>query len=513
MKNRKLTTAQLAVILSVMGLASKLLGFAREVLLANFYGAGYVTDAYVMSMSIPNNLLAAIVGAAATAYMPVFSKKNTISEDEGNRFTSQLINFLLLITGSAMVLGWIFARQLVSLLAPGFEGQTYDLCVYYLRVAFAMVVFSIFNNILTSYLEYKGRFFPTQVIGYFQNACIITVIILSAAIDKPKLLIYGITGGMLLASVCKLFCASQEGYRHRADFHFNESVKDVLALAIPVFIGGSTAEINTFVDRMLASGLPSGSVAALNYGSLFCNVITGFTVSIFVTIMYPRLTRAFADNNPQTISDIAQRGFSAIFILMVPLMLGSIMYGSPLIQVIYERGAFNGSATDLTAMAYKYYSVALVFTGIRALLDRIYYSIHDTVTPVICSVVSVVINIALNLILVKRMALGGLALATSIGQIVGTILLFALFEKKHPEIVLYRDWIKLAKCVVVSVLSVGASYAFYIFVGNAIWMPRMVLLGLAVLVAVVLYLIFLYILKFDDLKIITDIIGRNKTEA
>ena len=109
-KTRKLTTSQLALVLAIMTLGSKALGFIRDLLMANYYGATFITDAYTMAVSIPNNLLAGIVGAAATAYIPVLSKKiETEGDESGNLFTSQIINLLLAATGIVMVLGWFFA--------------------------------------------------------------------------------------------------------------------------------------------------------------------------------------------------------------------------------------------------------------------------------------------------------------------------------------------------------------------------------------------------------------------
>ncbi|MCQ2553015.1 MAG: murein biosynthesis integral membrane protein MurJ, partial [Clostridia bacterium] len=366
-----------------MTLGSKALGFFRDLLMANYYGATFITDAYTMAVSIPNNLLAGIVGAAATAYIPVLSKK---IEDEGNEsgniFTSQIINLLLAVTGIVMVLGWIFAESLVHIFAPGFVNETFALTVYYLRVAFVMVFFSVTTGILGSYLEYKALFVLSNATAYLQNLCIIASIILSAKMGAPKLMIYGITSGYLVASIGKLIIAKRVGYKHKLTLNFTQPVKEILVLAIPVFIGGSASEINALIDKFLASTLPEGSVSALQYGNLFSILISSLTISVFVTIIYPRLAQAFAQNDFERISDISERGINLIALLMVPCTLGALAYASPVIQVVYERGAFNESATALTASAFFYYSIAMAFTAARSFFDRIFYSVHDTVTPI-----------------------------------------------------------------------------------------------------------------------------------
>jgi len=513
MKKVKLNTAQLAVVLAAMTILSKVLGFVRELFLANYFGAGYVTDSYVMSMSIPNNLLAGIVGATMTAYMPVFSRKVEANEKDGQTFTSQLINFLLCVTCVAAVLGGIFAKQLVGVFAPGFTGDAFDLTVFYTRIAFVMVIFSVLTNILGGYLQYKGVFIPQNFLAYIQNVFIITAIIISAKLGVPKILIFGITAGYIAMGLGTLFIANRNGYAHELSFQFSDSVKDVVAMAIPVFIGTSISEINALVDRMLASGLPTGSVSALQYGNIFSGMVSSFTVGIFVTIIYPRLAKAFSLKEYETVSEVSEKGINLIVLLMLPMTLGSMVYSNQVVQVVYERGAFSAAATDLTASAFFYYSIAMAFNGVRSLLDKVFFSAHDSKTPVICSGVALVLNIILNLILVKPMAHAGLALATSISNVVATVLLYVMFKKKFPQITLLSSFKKIGKIAVFSVISVGASYAFYYFVGNAIWMPRMVLLGASVLIACIIYFIFLYVARFEELNLIKDMIFRRNKEA
>jgi len=509
LKNKKLTTTQLAVVLAIMTLLSKFLGFARELLLTNYYGASYITDAYQMAITIPGNLVGAILGAVGTAYMPVFSKKvQDEGEASGIKFTNQILNLLLIVTGVFFFLGWIFVDQVVHLFAPGFTGETFALTAYYLRVFFVVVFGYAVSQMLGSYLEYKGVFVGPNFLSYIQNFCIIAGIIVSAKTNTPKLLIYGITAGYISVAIGKIIFSYKNGYKHTRDLDFSKPIREILVLAIPVFVGGSAGEINALIDRMLASNLPEGSVSALQYGNIFSNLISSLTVSIFVTIIYPRLAQAFASNDFERISDMSERGINLIALLMVPSTLGCMVYSSQVVQVVYERGAFTEDATRLTAAAFLCYALGMAFTATRSFLDKIFFSVHDTVTPVKCSIIAVCFNIVLNLILVKFLGHAGLALATSISQIISTFIEYFLFGRKFPQITLLKSKKKLLKIILFSIFSVGLSYAFYYFVGGAIWMPRMVLLGLSIIVAVVVYLVLLIIFKFEELALFKDLIGR-----
>ena len=513
MKKRKLNTAQLAIILAAMTLASKLLGFVRELFLAGNFGTGYITDSYVMATSIPNTLLSNIMAAAMTAYLPVFSQKIERSEEEGIRFTRQLVNFLLCVTGAFAVLGGIFAKQIVGVFAPGFSAEAASLTVYYTRIAFVMVMFSAFTQILGGYLNYKGIFIPQNLFAYAQNIFIISAIIISAKTSVPEILIFGIAMGYAVMGLGTLALSGRYGYKHKFDFSFSDSVKEVIVFAIPVFIGNSLSEINAFIDRSLASNLPEGSVSALYYGNICATTVLTLTVSICVTIIYPRLTKAFSLEEYDTVSEISEKGINLTVLLMLPMTLGAMVYSNQAIQVVFERGAFQEAATELTASAFFYYSIAMAFNGVRGLLDKVFFAAHDSKTPVICSGISIVVNIILNLLLVKPMAHAGLALATSISNIVATVLLYVMFRKKFPQIILLSSFKKIGKIAVFSIVSVGLSYAFYYFVENAIWMPRMVLLGFAVLVACVIYYIFLKISRFEELEMIMKMIFKRNKEA
>lgn len=511
MNKIKLTTAQLAVSIAIATLISKLFGFVRELVIAAYYGTGYVVDAYSMGTSIPNTILAGVIGAIATAYMPVFSRKMADEgEAEANKFTSQVINFEAIASAIFCVIGWIFSDEIVYIFAPGYTGETAVLTAFYLKIGFVLCLFNSIKSTLQSYLEYKGSFIMNIALGYVQNIAIIACVIISDMINMPKFVIGGLLIGSLVFFTGNMVLARKKGYKYAPDFHLSDSAKEVITLAIPVFLSTSLGQINGFIDKYLASSLPEGSVSALHYGNTLVGVITNFTFGIFITILYPRLAKAFAEHNNERISDISERTLNLIVVLAVPFTFGAMAFSAEVIQVIYERGAFSESATMMTASAFLYYAAAIGFTGIKSFLDRLYNSVYDTKTAAIISVVAIIVNIILNLSLVGPMGHAGLALATSISVAVSTIVSYVVFRKKYKNITLFTSWKKPVLSLVFSLFAVAASRFTYDFLLARIWMPRMVLLGASVLVAVVIYLAFLIVFKFDELNLIKDLLKRNR---
>lgn len=498
-----LTTAQLAAFMAILTLVSKVLSFAREMVLANYFGAGIITDAYVMSQSIPNNLLAAVISAVGISYMPNFSKKLELEgEDSANVFTSQLINLQFIIIAAVVAMGCIFAKPLVGLFAPGFSAETAALTAWYLRIAFFVLFFTMLAYIFGAWLNYKGVFLPQMLFGILQNLILIAVVVVSASIDY-HLLILGPLLGYGVFGLLHVIWAHKMGFRYTPNFDLTDAVRDVLSLAIPVFLGGYVNQINLAIDKMLASGLTTGCVSALNYANQIINSISAITVTIFVTILYPRLNKAFVQGDYVRMSDLSERGIRLICVLSIPFSMGLICYASDVIKVIFERGAFNSGATALTASALIWYSAGLVFLSVNTLITKVYYSMHDTKTAVKCSAVSVLLNIALNLILVRYMAHAGLALATSISHLANTALLAYTFSRRYPRIKLLSSPWALVKLTAVSAVSVIGSRLLYALIGQGL-----IKMALCAGLAVVVYLVLLWVLKFEELALIGQLAGR-----
>lgn len=504
-----MNAAQTAAMMAILTLGSKFLGFIREMVMAGFFGAGEVTDAYVMSQSIPSMLFAGIFGAVATSYMPLLSDKiEKGSEKEGNEFTSQVINILLIASIISSVVGFIFSDELTAILASGFTGERARLTSFFLKITFSYVIFSSTTGILNAYLQYKNTFLPQIFIDYTQNIIVIATIVISAYSSY-----YYLAFGLLIAYALRLVLifalSKKKGYKYYTHGEKTRGViKDISRLAIPVFIGSTVTQINLFVDKYLASGLVVGSVSALNYASTLNTMIMSISVTVLATMIYPRLAQAQSMEAQDRFSNLVQTGFNLTIIVALPFSLGAMVYSDEIVQVIFERGAFDVAATSLTGSAYLFYSIGMTFMALNTLFTQVYYSMHNMKTPMVCAAVGVIINISLNLMLVGSMQHNGLALATSISAICNSGLLYVGIRKKDKNIQVIKDKRKIFVIVITSFVSVGLSLIVYKLLVNLIWMPRMIYLGLSVGVAIIAYLIILKKCKVEELDIIKDIIKK-----
>lgn len=331
------TAAQTAVIMVILTLISKFLGFIREMVMANYFGTSYITDAYVMAIAIPGIIFGGILSAVSVAYMPLFSKTfEQEGESKANEFTSGILNILSILAMASGILGMFLSDQIVAIFASGFTEKTASLTSFFLKVTFFYLIFSATADILESFLRYKGVFIPQVAFGFIQNFVLIGTIAFSAY-TSYYYLVFGYLLVYLLRLIIMSGIAKKFSFRYYIEVKFSSTIKRIMVLALPVFIGSSMAQINIFVDKTLASGLPEGSVSALNYGNLLVTMISGITISIMTTIIYPKLSQASAQNDTLRIANIVETGINLIFIIAVPCTLGAMVYSHQIVQIVLKE--------------------------------------------------------------------------------------------------------------------------------------------------------------------------------
>lgn len=507
------TAAQTALIMAILTLLSKGFGFIREMIMANYYGTSYITDAYVMAIAIPGIIFGGVLTAVSVAYMPLLS--STIEqqgERKANEFTSGVLNILTIVAILSGIIGFVFSDQIIAIFASGFTGKTAELASSFVKITFFYLIFSATAEILEAFLRYKGIFIPQVAFGFLQNFILIGAIIIST-ITSYYYLIYGYLLVYLFRFLIMITIAKKYEFKYYSKVKINDTIKQIVLLSLPVFVGSSVAQINLFVDKTLASGLPEGSVSALNYGNLLVALISGITISIMTTIIYPKLTQASAVNDAKRITNIVETGINLILMVAIPCTLGAMLYSKQIVQIVYERGAFDLAATSMTSTAFFYYVIGMTFGSLVILLTQVCYAKQNMKTPMVWGGIGVIMNVVLNLILIGPMAHGGLALASSIASVTVSIFLYFSLRRQYPEVKAAHCYGKAKKITIAAFVSVGASYLFYQFVVLAlsdVIVARFAQLMIAVLVAGIVYPVLLYLLKIEELNLVLDLIKRKK---
>ena len=502
-------TAKSAIIIIILTLISKLLGFIREVLVAYRFGSGIETDTFFIALTATGLVVGFISNAISTTFIPILSE---IESKEGKKakieHTNNMINIISMLSIILVLLGFLVAPLIVKLLAKGFEGEQFDLAVKLTRIGFPMILFSGIIGVFTGYLQSEQRFTAPAATGIPFNLIYIFFLLFLSSI-------FGIKGLMVAAVIAvasqfliQLPAAKKTGYKYEFKFDLKDKyIKKVLLLSLPVLVGVAINDLNAIVDKTLASDLIAGSISALNYATRLNNLILGVFIGAITTVIFPLLSKESNDDNMIGMKEIMAKGINLLLIITVPATVGLIVLSTPIIQVAFERGEFDAIATQMTSPALKFYAVGLVAMAMRLLLTRVYYSLQDTKTPMINGAIAVAFNIVFNLILVKYMAHAGLALATSIAATITTLLLLYGLKKKIGSLGTKAYIITLLKTgfasIVMGILAYFIYHGLYGMLGVS-KIYNLISLLVAVGIGAIVYGILCYVFRVDEVRDLVD---------
>jgi putative peptidoglycan lipid II flippase len=420
---------------------SKVLGFFREASLAKVFGATSATDAYLVAQAIPYLLFATISYALTTTFIPVYAHTR---EERGQEAAFRLANTVIwavLALGLLFVLvGELLTAPLVRLVAPGFTGEVGELTVYLSRMIFPMMIFQLLSGVLTGILQADGEFAISTAAGLVQNVAIVTSILVFGPQYGIAAVAVGTLAGSTLAMMVKMPFARCLGFRWTRGFDVHDAgLKRIAVLMLPAVIGAGAGQLNTLVDRVLASGLPEGRVAALSYANRLMHLAPGIMGASIVTVTYPTLAKLAAREEWVAFNAGLIDALGLIHFLLAPVAVGVLVLREPLVRIVYERGVFDPAATQQTAWALLFLSLGIAIFTMRDLVSRAFFTMQDTTTPMVLGFIMVGVNIVLNLLLVGPLEQGGLSLATTAASLVGLVLaLWALRRKSAVGLSLRR---------------------------------------------------------------------------
>ncbi len=486
-----------AVLLMLITILSKILGFTRDITLSYFYGASNISDAYLISLSIPAVIFGFIGSGISIGYIPIYSDvEKEFGAQKGNSFTSNLINILLIICTIIVIFGLIYTDKIVKIFASGFKGETLALAVQFTKISLLGIYFTGVISVFSGYLQLKGNYTMPALIGFPLNILIILSILLSIHTNVKILAI-----GSVIATFSQLFLlipfVYKKGYKYKFILDFKDkNIINIIKMSIPVMVGVSVYQINTIVDRTIASTISVGGISALNYANKLNLFIQGIFVLSITNVMYPMISNMAAEGNITGLKKAVSEAINSITILVIPATIGAMIFAEPVIKLLFGRGAFDPKALSMTSSALFFYSIGMIGYGLREILSRAFYSLKDTRTPMINSAIALVMNIILNIILSKYMGIGGLALATSISAIFCTILLFISFRKKIGSFGLKNIVISFIKIVCASlVMGVIAKLSYNILLKH---ISENLSLIAAIIIGAVVYFVIIYFMGIEE---------------
>jgi putative peptidoglycan lipid II flippase len=431
------TVARATLIVMIMLALSRVLGLGREAAIAHQFGATHVTDAYYVAYTIPNIFYAVAGIALATVIVPIFTEYVTQGRrDEAWRLCSLVTNALIVFTAGAAVFGMLLAPSIVGILGAGFAPETFRLSVQLTIMMLPSIIFFSLAGLFMGILN------ANQVFGLpaFGSAAMNIVIIFGALFLGNYYGVYGLAAGVLggaaTMALIQVPVLRRVGFRYSPELNLRHpEVKRVLYLMLPLTLGLSVNQVYLMIDWVLASGLAEGSIAALNYANKLIQLPQSLFVLAVSTAIFPTLSRHITEGHPAEMARTLGRGIKVVFLLTVPAVVGIVLLREPIVTLLFQRGAFDVRATEMTAVALLFFAVGLVGHCLVMLVSRGFFAVQDMKTPVYVTIGTLAVKLLASIVLVGPLAHAGLALGTSITALLNTVLLVWLLQRRFPGLI------------------------------------------------------------------------------
>jgi putative peptidoglycan lipid II flippase len=440
-----------ASVVSAAVFLSRITGLVRETIMAALFGASAAYDAFLLGFRIPNLMRDLFAeGALSSAFVPVFTQHLTT---KGKRAAMELSNLvataLILIVGVLCVAGIAFSPELVRFFAPGFthvEGK-YEMAVRLTRIMFPFLLLVALAAQSMGVLNSNGRFGVPALSSTFFNIGSVAgglAIGYAAGLWLGLPLIEGMAYGVVLGGALQLLVQTPSLVRLGFGFHprwnfSHPGLRHILRLMGPAIIGNAAVQVNVAVNTYFASGITDssgrvidGPVTWLNCAFRFMQLPIGLFGVAVASATLPAISRSAARGELDHLRYTLSRSLALIFLLTIPSAVGLAILGESMIGAIYQWGRFGIFDTQQTALALGCYALGLAGYSAVKILAPAFYALNDARTPMIVSLASIAINIAVASSMVKLAGLGhaGLALSTSAVALFGAAALFVILRKR-----------------------------------------------------------------------------------
>jgi putative peptidoglycan lipid II flippase len=422
------TEAQVVRALGSIGTAtfvSRILGFVRDMVVALTFGAGPVTDAFFVAFRIPNILRRLLgEGALATAVVPVFSQYTvTRTRDELTRMVAAVLGVALVVLVLVTALGMLTAPWLVRVIAPGFavDESQWRLATLLTRVMFPYLLLVGLSALAMGALQAHGRFFAAALGPAVLNVGMIAAVLaLHARMEPPILsLAIGVLVGGLAQLAIQVPGLAREGFlvaptldaRHPA-------LSRIARLLVPAVFGLAAVQVSVFVNTLLASLLPGGSISYLYYADRVMEFPLGVFGIALASAALPTMARQGARGDLRGIADTLNFALRLSFYVAAPATVGLVVLRTPITRVLFERGEFGAAETAATATALLWYAIGLAGFSAARIAAQAFYAFGEPGIAVRCGALSVAVSIVAAVLLMAPLGHAGLAAASSVGAYV-----------------------------------------------------------------------------------------------
>lgn len=432
-----------AWLIAVVTIISKLIGFIRDVVIADCYGTSTVSDAYFYAYQLPALaivLLGGIGGPFHSATVSVFSKiipslKEKANDEVNHLFNTFLTASFIFFTAFA-VLCFVFSDQIMKFIIAGNNVELISLASMHLKIMSPILIVGgivgIYYGILISYRE----FMLPNISPILMSIVIILMITFVRHDNTGFVLAWATTIGAMCQFVYQIPKIRQLGFRLKPNFDFANNIQfqHICELLFPAVLSSTIGQVYIYVDMFFASSLKPGAWTAIGYANRVFQFPVGILVTAFLVPLFPIFAKLVAQEDFDSIKRYFNKGVGVLLFASFPIIIGVLVLGYDGIKLIFERGAFDDRATFMVTQALWFLAFSILPYVFRDSITRVYYSFNDSATPFLTALCSILLKVFLNWLLVVKLAIGsgigGITLSTSLVTLFNATILGLLIKKK-----------------------------------------------------------------------------------
>lgn len=425
--------------IAVIILLSKIAGFLRDVVVANYYGAGVVSDAYFYAYQIPALVLVILGGVGGpfhSATVAVFSKLIGDFKSKPQNDIKKLFNtfetFSMILFALLALLCFFFPVQIMSVIINEGSTELVNLAAYHLKIMSPIVfigsVMGLYYGILVTY----KKFLLPNISPSLLSLGIIAVLFITKGDKTGYYLALGTTIGAIIQLLIQMPAVVRLGYSFRPafDFFHNKNFNEILELLFPAFLSSTIGQLGVYVDMFFSSSLKEGSWTAFGYANRIFQFPVGMLLTAILVPLFPLFSRLVAKNDFDGVRHYFQKGVGTLIFAGTYLMTVIFVVRTDAIRLALQRGAFNDEATIMVSEILFFITLSILPYVFRDSATRLFYSFNDSKTPFLIAIACIALKCVLNLLLVKPFGINGIALSTTLVTLFNATTLGILLRKK-----------------------------------------------------------------------------------
>lgn len=431
----KKTIFKATVLVFILSLIGKVIGFVKSMIIASSFGASSVTDAYYLANGVISDVFYAITMSVSVAFLPIYLKrKEEKGGEEAYRFSTRVVTGLGIVSLFLTLVIVVAAPLLVRIMASSYSETNMSKTILFLRILSVGIVFSlmanIFQNILNAEKVYEYAAFSSIV-----NSLVLISMVL---IFERKIGIMSLVFATPLSYLIQFLFL-----KLRSRSYVSVSVKygiwepgvgELLSQALPILLSNATIEINQLVDRMLLVSIEEGAVTALSYSAVLFQ-FAAHVISIPVsTVSFTELSLACAQKDKERVRILLNRAIRLIITVCIPVLVVIFFASETIVTVVYGHGQFTAQAILQASSGLAFYAFCLIPYCIKQVVTKAFYSVQETKIPMVLGVLEVVVNIVSSIILTRFYGIAGVVMGTALASTVFCVILLVVFSQKEVSL-------------------------------------------------------------------------------